>query len=460
MTDDKVAILIKKTALVIEKLSNHALAPYELTHTQYKILMLLYRKQDQPLRQIDVENHFAMTNPSVTGIIQNLEKKRLVQRVPNPEDRRSKLLVLTERALSMRQELHALGESLEKQVTANLSGNESRQLIELLNKILQMRIEGEEIMIELNRFGLGTMGMNRSKRETSIKTIHAALDAGITLFNTGEFYQGSESEMVFGEAVKGVDWDSYFLSVKFGVLPSPEGGIYGLDVKPHNVKGHLTYSLRRLGLDYVDLYQPARMDTTMPVEELVGAIADQVQAGFVKHIGLTMVDAEALRRACKVHPIHTVEMSYSLIDRSIEAELIAAAKELNVKVLAFGTIGHGLLTDRALDMPTNSYARDLLSPENRDSNLALLREVKKIADEKGVNLSQRALAWSLAKHEHVQGLVGTTSTAHLQESINALKITLTEEDIRAIETAIPEEKVKGRGMRNYVFTDGKMSLAQ
>lgn len=315
-------------------------------------------------------------------------------------------------------------------------------------------------MIELNRFGLGTMGMNRSKRETSIKTIHAALDAGITLFNTGEFYQGSESEMVFGEAVKGVDWDSYFLSVKFGVLPSPEGGIYGLDVKPHNVKGHLTYSLRRLGLDYVDLYQPARMDTTMPVEELVGAIADQVQAGFVKHIGLTMVDAETLRRACKVHPIHTVEMSYSLIDRSIEAELIAAAKELNVKVLAFGTIGHGLLTDRALDMPTNSYARDLLSPENRDSNLALLREVKKIADEKGVNLSQRALAWSLAKHEHVQSLVGTTSPAHLQESINALKITLTEEDIRAIETAIPEEKVKGRGMRNYVFTDGKMSLAQ
>lgn len=315
-------------------------------------------------------------------------------------------------------------------------------------------------MIELNRFGLGTMGMNRSKRETSIKTIHAALDAGITLFNTGEFYQGSESEMVFGEAVKGVDWDSYFLSVKFGVLPSPEGGIYGLDVKPHNVKGHLTYSLRRLGLDYVDLYQPARMDTTMPVEELVGAIADQVQAGFVKHIGLTMVDAEALRRACKVHPIHTVEMRYSLIDRSIEAELIAAAKELNVKVLAFGTIGHGLLTDRALDMPTNSYARDLLSPENCDSNLALLREVKKIADEKGVNLSQRALAWSLAKHEHVQSLVGTTSPAHLQESINALKITLTEEDIRAIETAIPEEKVKGRGMRNYVFTDGKMSLAQ
>lgn len=172
-----------------------------------------------------------------------------------------------------------------------------------------------------------------------------------------------------------------------------------------------------------------------------------------------MVDAETLRRACKVHPIHTVEMSYSLIDRSIEKELVAAAKELGVKVLAFGTIGHGLLTDRALDMPANANARGMLSPENREGNLALLREVKKIADVKGVTLSQLALAWSLAKYDHVQSLVGTTSPEHLQESIDALKITLTQEDILAIEAAIPEEKVKGRGMRNFVFTDGKMALA-
>ena len=316
-------------------------------------------------------------------------------------------------------------------------------------------------MIELNRLGLGAMGMNiRNNRETSIKTIHAALDAGITLFNTGEFYQGSESEMVFGEAVKGVNRDSYFLSVKFGVLPSPEGGIYGLDVKPFNVKGHLTYSLRRLGLDYVDLYQPARQDTTVPVEELVGAIADLVKAGYVKHIGLSMVDAETLRRACKVHPIHTVEMSYSLIDRSIEKELISAAKELGVKVLAFGTVGHGLLTERALNTPADANARGMLSPENREGNLALLRELKKIADVKGVNLSQLALAWSLAKYDHVQSLVGTTSPEHLQESIDALKITLTEDDICAIEAAIPAEKVKGRGMRNFVFIDGVMSLAE
>ena len=315
-------------------------------------------------------------------------------------------------------------------------------------------------MANIDRLGLGTMGMSIVRNpENSIKTIHKALDEGITLFNTGEFYNASESELVVGQALKGVDRDKYFLSVKFGVLPSPEGGIYGLDVKPFNVKGHLTYSLRRLGLDYIDLYQPARQDTTVPVEELVGAIAEQVKAGYVRHIGLSMVDAETLRRACAVHPIHTVEMEYSLINRSIEKELIATAKELGVKVLAFGTVGHGLLTERALNAPANPNARGLLAPQFREQNLAMVRKLKEIAIDKGCNLSQLALAWSLAKYENVQSLIGTTSPDHLQESIDALNIELTAEDIAAIETAIPAEKICGMGMRNFVFTDGRMSLA-
>lgn len=136
MSNDKVAILIKKAALVIEKMSNHVLSPYELTNTQYKILMLLYRNPGRPIRQIDIEDHFAMTNPSVTGIIQNLEKKGLVKRIQNPDDKRSKLLTLTEQAVSMEKELHALGESLEKQVTEKLTEDENRQLIALLKKIL------------------------------------------------------------------------------------------------------------------------------------------------------------------------------------------------------------------------------------------------------------------------------------------------------------------------------------
>lgn len=135
MSADKVAILIKKTALVIEKLSNHVLAPYELTHTQYKILMLLCREPDRSLRQIDIETHFGMTNPTVTGILQNLEKKGLIRRIPNPDDKRSKLLTLTEQTLAMKEELCALGESIEWQITANLSEDESLQLIELLKKI-------------------------------------------------------------------------------------------------------------------------------------------------------------------------------------------------------------------------------------------------------------------------------------------------------------------------------------
>ncbi len=316
-------------------------------------------------------------------------------------------------------------------------------------------------MIELNRLGLGTMGMSIVRNaENSVKTIHAALDAGITLFNTGEFYNASESELVVGQALRGVDRDSYFLSVKFGVLPSPGGGIYGLDVRPQNVKGHLTYSLRRLGLDYIDLYQPARQDTTVPVEELVGAIAEQVEAGYVKHIGLSMVDAETLRRACKVHPIHTVEMEYSLVSRGIEKELLAAAKELGVKVLAFGTVGHGLLRDDILTMPAGSMMpRGMLAPEHREKNLAMVRRVKEIADGMGVSLSQLALAWSLSKYDHVQSLIGTTSPAHLQDAIDALKIELTAEDIARIEAALPADQVGGVGMRNFVFTDGKMTLA-
>lgn len=315
-------------------------------------------------------------------------------------------------------------------------------------------------MVELNRLGLGTMGMNLGNRESSIKTIHTALDAGITLFNTGEFYCSSESEMVTGEALKGIDRDSYFLSVKFCVLPSPEGGIYGLDVKPFNVKGHLTYSLRRLGLEYIDLYQPARQDTTVPVEELVGAIAEQVKAGYVRHIGLSMVDAETLRRACKVHPIHTVEMEYSLIERGIENELIDTAKELGVKVLAFGTVGHGLLTERVFESDLNHrLSRGLLAPEHRANNLSILQAFREIAEEKGVTMSQLALAWSLAKYSHVQSLIGTTKPEHLQSSIDALQLVLSESDVAAIETAVPADKICGKGMRHFVFTDGQMTLA-
>lgn len=314
-------------------------------------------------------------------------------------------------------------------------------------------------MSDISRLGLGCMGMScRRNREASLKTVRAALDSGIELFNTGEFYNAGESEMLLGEAMRGVPRDSYFLSVKFGVLPRPGGGIYGLDNRPFNIKGHLAYSLARLGMDYVDLYQPARQDTEIPIEEIVGEISKLVEEGYVRHIGLSMVDAESLRRACAVHPIHTVEMSYSLIDRDIEKELIATANELGVKVLAFGTVGHGLLTDDILESAEHDtrIARGMLSQEHRDKNLPLIRAVKEIADEKGVGLSQLALAWSLAKYDNVQSLVGTTDPAHLQSAIDALSIDLTKEDIERIETAIPADRISGKAMRSFRFTNGRI----
>lgn len=316
-------------------------------------------------------------------------------------------------------------------------------------------------MADLSRLGLGCMGMSCYRNpQNSIDTINYALESGITLFNTGEFYNSGESEMIVGKALKGVDHDKYFLSVKFGVLPSPQGGIYGLDVKPFNIKGHLTYSLRRLGLDYVDLYQPARMDTEIPVEDVVGAISELVKAGYVKNIGLSMVDAETLRRACNVHPIHTVEVAYSLIDREIEKELIAAANELGVKVLAFGTVGHGLLTDNILTEGVKNprMAMGLLSPENREQNLSVLQKVNKIAIEKGCSLSQIAIAWSLAKYDNVQSLIGTTSPNHLQSAIDALNVELSDEDVKALENVISEDKIKGKVMRNFRFTNGVATI--
>ncbi len=299
------------------------------------------------------------------------------------------------------------------------------------------------------------MGMSRARSySSSVQTVHEALDAGITLLNTGEFYQQGDSEMILGEALKGIPREDYFLSVKFGVLPAPEGGIYGLDVEPSRIKAHLTYSLRRLGLDYVDLYQPARMDTAIPVEEVVGSIAELVNAGFVKHIGLSMVDAETLRRAHKIYPIHTVEMEYSLLNRGIETELLTTAEKLGVNVLAFGTAGHGLLTERVFSGNPGHMA-----PEVYEKTVAMAKALQRIADRKGVTLSLLAIAWSLAKYDHVQSLIGTTSPVHLASAVSATEIKLTPAEIAEMEAAVPEGLTKLIGMRNFVFTNGKMSLA-
>lgn len=310
-------------------------------------------------------------------------------------------------------------------------------------------------MTDIKRLGLGCMGMNFSNREKSINTVHTALDRGVALFNTGDFYgNGGESELVLREALKGVPRDNYFLSVKFGMLPKLGGGLYGIDVDPWHIKSYLLYSLKRLGLDYIDLYEPARMDEAVPVEEIVGALSELVQEGYIRHIGLSMVDAETLRRACTVHPIHTVELEYSLADRGIEKEMIDTAKELGTEVLAFGVLSHGLISERSLrGTGRGGFARS----EDYAANLELVKALKSIADEKGVSVSDLALLWTLAKYDHVSALVGTTSAEHLNESVDALNTELTDEDIKRIEKAFPAEKVKGMGMRAFTFRNGKFA---
>lgn len=312
-----------------------------------------------------------------------------------------------------------------------------------------------KIMLKISRLGLGCMGMSRKNEEKSIRTIHTAIDKGITLLNTGNFYNSGESEMVVGQALKSIPRDKYFLSVKFGVLFGPGGGIYGLDVNPFHIGAQLNYSLHRLGLEYVDLYQPARMDSSIPIKHIMEVLVGLKEKGFIRNIGLTEIDAQTLRRAHKFHPIHTVELEYSLIGREIEKELIPTAQELGVRILTFGSLGHGLLNDRTLEgKVSGAMPSPMLSPENLPKNLPLVRALKDFADSKGVSLSQLMTAWILAKLPDASTLIGTTSPEHLQENIDASALELSREDMNKIENIAASHKVYGNEMRRLVFKNG------
>lgn len=314
--------------------------------------------------------------------------------------------------------------------------------------------------MDINRLGLGCMGMNLAhKPEQSIATVHAAIDKGITFLNTGNFYQTGESEMLLRQALKGIPREKYFISVKFGVLFSPDGMIYGLDVNPFHIKAQLTYSLHRLGLDYIDLYQPSRMDKSIPVEDIIGEMSELQKAGYIRNIGMTEIDADTLRRAHKVHPIHTVELEYSLIERDIETSIMPVAEELGINVLLFGYLGHGLLNDRTLEgKASGPMSSPMLNAENLPKNLPLVRELKDFATRKGVSLSQLMTAWTITHCPKAKCLVGTTSPEHLQQNIDALKVELSDADMKEIERIAASHKVYGNEMRQISFTDGKASF--
>ncbi|MBP9478994.1 MAG: aldo/keto reductase [Sebaldella sp.] len=309
-------------------------------------------------------------------------------------------------------------------------------------------------------FGLGCMHLSTKNQSESSAVIHAALDKGVSFLNTGDFYGSGESEMAVGEALKGYNRDKFYMSVKFGVLSSPNGKIYGLDVHPDRIKNYLVHSLKRLKLDYIDLYEPARIDLSIPVEETIGAIAELVKEGYVRHIGLTQIDAATLERANAVHKIEYVEMDYSLFNRSIEEDIIPLARKLDIGVVSFGTIAHGLLTglwtkerlERG-ELPTNMMS-PLFSKENIGKNVELVERLHKIAEEKNVSVSQLAHAWVLSKGDDIIPLIGASKLKHFEDSIMAGNISLSKEDIQKIEAAIPEEEIAGTSFRKMQFKDG------
>lgn len=318
--------------------------------------------------------------------------------------------------------------------------------------------KNENKRFEISRLGLGCgrLAHADADKNESIKTIRTALDEGITLLNTADFYGSGTSEMLIGEALKGYDRDRAFISLKFGALMAPNGRRYGLDVDPKNIKNYITYSLKRLNLDYIDLYQPARIDLGIPVEETIGAIADLVKEGYVKHIGLTQVDAETLRKANEVHPISLVEAEYSLFNRKIEKELLPTARELGIGVVAFGALAHGMLSGTWTKDKKDGYNSmiSLYSKENIETNLALVEELRKIATEKQISMPQLAFAWLLAKGEDIVPLIGSRQVANLKSSIKSLDVKLNENDIRRIEAAIPEDKIAGDSFPNMQFRNG------
>jgi aryl-alcohol dehydrogenase-like predicted oxidoreductase len=299
--------------------------------------------------------------------------------------------------------------------------------------------------------GLGCMGMSGmygpSDRAESLATVHAALDAGINLLDTGDFYGMGHNEMLIGEALRGVKRDSVVLSVKFGALRGPDQGWIGYDARPAAIKNFLSYSLQRLGVDHIDIYRPARLDPDVPIEETIGAIADMVKAGYVRHIGLSEVGSETIKRAAATHPICDLQIEYSLLSRGIEQEILPTCRTLGIGITAYGVLSRGLISGHWQKEKAGKGDFRAFSPrfqgENVDKNLALVEALRKVADAKGATVAQIAIAWVAAQGKDIVPLVGARTRERLKESLGALELTLTPKDLADIEAAIPRGAASG-----------------
>jgi aryl-alcohol dehydrogenase-like predicted oxidoreductase len=303
----------------------------------------------------------------------------------------------------------------------------------------------------VSAFGLGLMGMSDlygpADEAESIATIHAALDAGVTLLDTGDWYGQGANELLLRDALRGRNRDRAVISVKFGVMRDPSGAVVGLDNRPTAVKNFLAYTLKRLGTDHVDIYRPSRLDPAVPIEETVGAMAELVNAGYLRYVGLSEVGAATLRRAQAVHPISDVQIEYSLISRGIEDSLLPAARELGVGITAYGVLSRGLISghwtrERQAQRDFRSHL-PRFTGENLDRNLALVEALRRIADARGATVAQIAIAWVASRGIDIVPLVGARRRDRLAEALAALEVGLTSEDVAAIEAAVPAGAAAG-----------------
>jgi len=302
----------------------------------------------------------------------------------------------------------------------------------------------------VSKLGLGCMrmssvwGSTANDENESIATIQAALDNGINFLNTGDFYGAGHNELLVGKAVKGRR-DDAFISVKFGAI-FYNGQWLGLDLRPIAIKNFINYSLVRLGIDTIDLYQPCRLDNSVPVEDVIGTVADLIKEGKVRHLGVSEITAEQLRKANSVHPVTALEIGYSLADRQIENDLLPTAKELGIGVVAFANTAEGLLTgDMKAPLPANSYHNHFsrFQGENLVKNLERVEVLKQMAGDKGYTPTQLAIAWVNAQDDNIMPLVSMSRRSRLPENIQAMQIEFSADEMNTLNTAFAQGAILG-----------------
>ena len=290
-----------------------------------------------------------------------------------------------------------------------------------------------------------TPGQSAFNEAEVIATIHAALDAGVSLLNTGDFYSMGLNELLIGKAIRDRR-DQAFVSVKFGAQRSAAGAFLGFDMRPNAVKNFCAYSLQRLGVDVIDLYQPARVDPGVPLEDTIGAVADLIQEGKVRHLGVSEYNAAQLRRAHAVHPVTALEIEYSLASRFIEPEILPAARELGVGVVAYSVVTQGLLTGTfPSELPPGDERQVFprFQGENLKRNVAAVEALRHVADAKGATPAQIAIAWVLAQGPDIVPIVGMSRRERLPENLAALEIRLSPDDLATLDALFHSDAIVG-----------------